>query len=191
MKRYLTELKDEELLKVYDANKVLQDELYEIEYENVQYHVTEIINHLEAFHAIESFNIDINSNNNFIVVDDAYIFFENVYGMLYNYGIDELNAELIKETQDGMQFCLALDSVEKDSDVYNVLENYVHELRSIVVDKVIKLLLNILELDTETLKTMFIKYVTNYETFDNVYIKDDSYVAYEEFTREYKDGRYR
>jgi hypothetical protein len=191
MKRYLSELSDEELLKVYEVNTELNmlvsDEVYECEYE----YVRDLLNHLEENDAITNYSVDINSSNNFIVVKDSYEFFQNIESVLYNFGIDEPNEALLEEARDGMQWCIAKDSVELYSQVYEVIDKIIDDIKDTVVKKVLKLLLSFLELDEERFKTTFVEYVRNREVFDTIYVLDDNYIAYEELVKNYKDGLYR
>jgi len=189
MKRYLCELRDEELLKVYEVNIGLQQLVYNYEYEAMNQYVANMFHNLQANNAIESYNIDEASSNNFIVVRDTYEFFQNVESMLYNYGIDEPNEALVNDARDGIQWRIARDSVELHSKVYEVLDKTVDDIKDIVVNKVIKLFLNYLELNDRDLEYMFIEYVQNHEVFDNIYVTSDNYIAYEELLRDYKDIR--
>jgi len=63
--------------------------------------------------------------------------------------------------------------------------------KDIVVSMIITLIRSFLDLDTDTLKTMFIEYVQNHEVFDTLYVIDDDFIAYEEVVKNYKDGLYR
>jgi hypothetical protein len=189
MKRHLCELRDEELLKVYEVNKGLQQLIYEYEYESVNVYIQDLFYYLKSNNAIENYNIDNNSSNNFIVVKDTYEFFENVISMLINFQLDESNKIIMDEAKDGLQWCIAKDSVDFHSRVYDVLDDKVDATKDIVVSMVKTLLLGFLDLDEETLKTMFIEYVHNHEVFDNIYITSDNYIAYEELLKDYENGR--
>ncbi len=191
MKRYLSELSDEELLKVYEVNTELKMLVYDFEYEAINVYIADLFYYLEANNAISNYSIDINSSNNFIVVKDTYEFFDNVISMLINFGLDEANKKIMNEAKDGLQWSIAKDSVELHSTVYDILDDKVDATKDIVVSMVITLIRSFLDLDIDTLKNRFIYYVQNHEVFDTIYVIDDEFIAYEEVVKNYKDGLYR
>lgn len=188
MKRYLPELNEVELNKVYDANKELRDEVYDIEYETGKVYIEDIMYEFKAVGAIQSYSIELAGRSNYINIIDAYKFFDTLLNLSFSFEMKDKYNFVFELAQEGIDLVTARDAVKMHDKVYDMLDNKLDNVLWNIDIQFMSMLENFLNYDEENNRLMFHKYVNQYEAFDEVYIDDDSdsFIAYKDMVKVYK-----
>jgi len=186
MKRYLPELNEVELNKVYDANKELRDEVYDIEYETGKVYIEDIMYEFKAVGAIQSYSIELAGRSNYINIIDAYKFFDTLLNLSFSFEMKDKYNFVFELAQEGIDLVTARDAVKMHDKVYDMLDNKLDNVLWNIDIQFMSMLENFLNYDEENNRLMFHKYVNQYEAFDEVYIDDDTYIAYKDMVKVYK-----
>jgi hypothetical protein len=185
MKKYLPELSMEELKKVYDVNKELRDIVYDMEYESGKVYIEDIMYEFKDAGAIQSYSIELAGRSNYIKVIDKYKFFDKLLSFKFSNNIKDKNEVVFELAQDGIDLVTARDTVKIHGKVYEMLDDKLDDVLKNVTSHLTSLLTNFLEYNEENY-IMFDEYVNHHEEFDEVYIKDDTYIAYKDIVKDYR-----
>lgn len=199
MKKYLTELTNEELKIVFTNNQVIQDNVYENIYETESQYVGEILEIINDGNVFSNYSIDGDYGRSFINVNSKkyYEFFNNLIDAIRSYNflstnlttykdVEELHQDLLNKAKKGMDYAIARDDVTYEGEVYDELNEKLEALIDEVVAVLINSFENILKIpNEEDAVEKFITSVRELEYYDEVYILEDSksYIAYEDITR--------
>jgi hypothetical protein len=188
MKRYLNELNEVELNKVYDANKELRDEVYDMEYEAGKVYIDDIMFTFKEAGAIQGYSVELAGRSNYINIIDAYKFFDILLELPLSFEMKDKYKFVFELAQEGLDLVTARDAVKMHDKVYDMLDDKLDNVLWNIDIQFMSMLENFLNYDEENNRLMFHEYVHNHEEFDEVYIDDDSnsFIAYKDMVKVYK-----
>ena len=181
MKKYLDELSEKELKKVYENNSKLRDMVYESLYKSnmdLQYQLgLELLNDVKNQ---KNYRIDDHYASFFLTVVNAYAFIDNLdLKTLLDYGV--ISEEKKKEIEDVIE---KFENSEQYSDEYNACEEKIETLADEVIKAIEKELHTYEEITENDCYDFFLGNIDAYEDF---YITENkNYYAYQDITKCYK-----
>ena len=187
MKRYIKELNEDELKIVYSKNKGFQDIAYEFVYEDNSDYVNEILKELNSSKALSDYSIDSNSYS-YIKVSNHYDFYNNLEKVIHHYPIfnyDDMQ-KMTASILDGIDLAIAKDSVKQYSGLYQELDERLDKLSKEVCADIVSELVHLLDVDEDYVYDSFLNLVYENSLYDNVYIIDDTFIAYEDIRKSYE-----
>lgn len=187
MKRYIKELNEDELKLVYSKNKGFQDKAYDCVYEDNSDYLNEILKELNRSKALSDYSID-NNSYSYIKVSNHYDFYKNLEKTIHSYPIfnyDEMQ-RIIVSISDGIDLAIARDSVKQYSGLYQELDERLDKLSKELCDIIVSELVHLLDIDEDYVYDTFTELVHEDGSYDNVYILDDTFIAYEDIRKSYK-----
>jgi hypothetical protein len=184
--RYLSELSNDELLRVFEENSLLQERILQKYEEDVMDDVFEIITVLKR--SLEDWNIGF-SNYNFIKIDDYFDFVDCIRDIVDYFGfLDDKDQQYLEDLEKRVKNYKEYEYYDDEDGTIEL--NLCDEIEHILLPKVISVFNQITDIpNDEELREHFIEDCL-YERFDNIdhFSIDDNYTLYEhvEYEKSYK-----
>lgn len=187
MKRYIKELNNDELKLLYSKNKSFQDNALNDVYEDNSEYLNEILKELDRSKALSDYSID-NSSYSYIKVSNHYDFYNNLEKVIHSYSIlnyDETQ-RITTSILDGIDLAIARDSVKMYSTLYQELDERLDKLSKELCDIIVSELVHLLDINEDYVYDTFLNQVFEYDIYNNVYILDDTFIAYEDIRKSFE-----
>ena len=175
MKKFLAELSQDELREVYERNSKLQDLTLDLMIEDELYWIGEYLNCFKG----DFINYSIGCyQRNFIILRENKRFIDDFKEFIDYYGgsvkLENRYNEIIEE----------LNHMDEEQEDYDIKIEYMAEdLKDYFIEYLDSALNDISEDDKIS---YFIEIIVDNSSLENIYIIDESYIAYEETTKSYE-----
>lgn len=164
-KRYIKDLKNEELRKVIENNEDLQMKVLDILQEDSSYYVQEILDSLD----LENYNIDFYGYS-FIKEKDIFSLAKGFLKAEKDFNIFGIDKDNYKTR---LEELLKADDEAEEEDEVNAIYDRLEELTDEIKEVVTSFLVGCYDFSTEDIINNFIEF--NYQNFGNYFIKDDNF----------------